>query len=57
MLENLNKYKILLGSKSPRRRELMQLLDIPLHRLDWAMLRRIIHPLYPLPACPFILPI
>ena len=29
MLENLNKYKILLGSKSPRRRELMQLLDIP----------------------------
>lgn len=29
MLENLNKYKILLASKSPRRRELLQHLRIP----------------------------
>lgn len=29
MLSNLNKYKILLASKSPRRRELLQLLRIP----------------------------
>lgn len=29
MLENLNKYKILLASKSPRRRELLQKLRVP----------------------------
>lgn len=29
MLGNLNKYKIFLGSKSPRRRELMQILRVP----------------------------
>ena len=29
MLKNLENYKILLGSKSPRRRELLQLLRIP----------------------------
>ncbi|MCM1319174.1 MAG: Maf family nucleotide pyrophosphatase [Muribaculaceae bacterium] len=29
MLENLNRYSILLASKSPRRRELLKMLDIP----------------------------
>lgn len=29
MLENLNGYKIFLASKSPRRRELLQMLRIP----------------------------
>lgn len=29
MLENLRKYRIILGSKSPRRRELLQMLRIP----------------------------
>lgn len=29
MLDNLNKYRILLASKSPRRRELLSMLDIP----------------------------
>lgn len=29
MLDNLNKYKILLASKSPRRHELLKMLDIP----------------------------
>ena len=31
MLSNLDKYKILLASKSPRRRELLQQLRIPFH--------------------------
>ena len=31
MLANLDKYKILLASKSPRRRELLQQLRIPFH--------------------------
>lgn len=29
MLSNLNKYKVLLASKSPRRRELLQQLRVP----------------------------
>lgn len=29
MLENLDKYKIILASKSPRRKELLEMLDIP----------------------------
>lgn len=29
MLDNLNKYKVILASKSPRRRELLGMLDIP----------------------------
>lgn len=34
MFENLNKYRILLASKSPRRRELMKMLDIPFEIAD-----------------------
>lgn len=34
MFENLNKYRILLASKSPRRRELMRMLDIPFEIAD-----------------------
>lgn len=33
MLENLKNYRILLGSKSPRRRELLQLLRIPFNSI------------------------
>lgn len=34
MFENLKKYRILLASKSPRRRELMRMLDIPFEIAD-----------------------
>lgn len=34
MFESLNKYRILLASKSPRRRELMRMLDIPFEIAD-----------------------
>lgn len=34
MLENLKKYNILLGSKSPRRRELLQQLRVPFHPIS-----------------------
>lgn len=34
MLENLKKYNVLLGSKSPRRRELLQQLRVPFHTIS-----------------------
>lgn len=34
MLDNLKKYKILLASKSPRRRELLQMLHIPFNTIN-----------------------